>query len=438
MLMTIPRLPQAVMDLRAQLSSSDIHERLDAIAPLVGLPPYSECPRPGLGGAWTFRQWCDWAKPYGFTEVHDPSAFKLEHNSGATFSMSKTPGDFLSVYASTTQFRRKVAERLDYFASLFTVMIDYAMGGGFKDMPETTDKNVFMKFLEGKFSDKGFAAKIQKDYASNMVGGTPADKVAWGSLSGVFKTLDKEFGVNVRQAMAYIGYAEIGDKMAIALKQSPSALPMSAIFYTHLRSYIETLRAIRVRQNEERTKARQAEKEARTREKSAGTREKYDRDVVNHRAQLKTQLAAIRAIAENLGTMTTRQIANIDSIAYPDYPGAPDELNAQMDAMKTKLEEAEEQRDQFKANAEENAKAVNRMESDLLEAQAKALHGNDDLAKKVLELTDLISRRLATTTDILSIGAAVKDVREASVALGQYVRTQHPDLVKPADTPKAK
>lgn len=427
---TVPRLPQDVLDLRAKLSSSDLHERIDAIAPLTGLPPYSECPRPGLGGTWSFRQWCDWGKPFGFTEDEDTThGYTMKHATGVVFSMSKTPGDYLSGYASTTQFRRKVAERLDYYASIFTALIDQAISGQISDLPETNDKNVFMQALSKKMDDSAFISKLMNDYKKNLHGATPADKVAWGSLPGVFKTLDKEFGVSVRQAMNYIGYEGMGDKVALALKHS-SALPFSAVFLTHLRSYIEALRAIRVKQNEDRVKARQAEKEARTRKVSAGTKEKYDLGVNNHRAQVKTSFAAIRAVADNLSAMITRQVGNMDTIAYPEFPGAPDELNAQLDVMKTRLEEAEEERDRAKARSEEDAKTLSRLESDLVEAQAKVLHGNDELARKVLELTDLISRRLATTTDILSIGAAVKDVREASVSLGQFVRAEYPELSK--------
>lgn len=435
---TTGRLPQQILDLRASLSTSEVNDRLDAIAPIAGLPKYSEIPRPGIAGTWSFRQWCTWGKDFGFSEDEGTnSCFTMKHRTGVVFSMSKTPGDYLSGYASTTQFKRQVAERLDFLAGVYIILIDYAIEGKFKDLPDEPD--AILKYLSARMEDKAFALKVAKEYTNNLVGGaTAADKTAWASIPGVMRVLDKEFKVGVRQAMTAIGHPELADKMALGLKHGAIPGAGASIVLVHLRAYLESLRAIRVQQNEERTKLRQAERDARSKTVQAGTRAKYDTDITNHRAKVMTCFATMRSIAQNMFDMTDRQMKTLESMAYPEYPGSPDELNQQVDALKAKLEDAEREREEYKTRSEADTTALNRMESDLLEAQAKALHGNDDLAKKVLDLTDLISRRLATTTDILSIGAAVKDVREASVALGQYVRTQHPELVKPADTPKAK
>lgn len=410
MSMTAVKIPQIVLDLRANLTTSDLVRRMDCVAPIVRLPKYSDVPRPGECADWSFRQWKEWAKRWDFEEGEATHAFMLRHSLGVIFSMSKTPGDPFSGMASCTQFRRQLATVLDNFALVVVNLIDQTISGQNPDAPVDESPSAFLDWLLAAViknqPNKGYLLNLgAKSVASD------ADREAWSAIPGVLKTIDKEFGVSPRQALSAVNVGSPDSLLMCMRDSSYRAYPRAGIILIELRAIIDENRARRKGAADMKAAARKAEREAREAQKDPATRQKYDKDVTDTRSKIRTHFATQLTIAENLVNTCKRNLESIHSIPFPDYPGAPAELIAKNEAIALALDEAMTDRDALRERVAADATAIAKLETDLLAATKRA--DDSGLAgaarKQATELVTYILSKL-TTNDIFKLPNIIKDV----------------------------
>jgi hypothetical protein len=422
MIMSAIKPPQSILDLRAKLASSDMIERLDAVAPLLLLPKYSDVPRPGVGGTWTFDQWCDWAKSWPFTRGQATHGYTLTHAyHGLVFSMSGTPGDHLSGMASTTQFRRKLTELLENLAITFTFLIDRAIAGTLPGAPASDGTTDYVAWLVDVL--KGPVGKEAATF-QQVSPATPADVQGMASIPNKLKALDKEFGISGRQAFGRIGFGDVAENMLSCVKFSAKALPRAAAVNILLGNLLDELRATRIAQNEARTAQRLAERKAKERENTGGTVEKYEREVAATRAQFRTCLASPRTLLESALRAIEKQMEVAASMKFPDYPGAPKDLYERITHLESAYDSVELERDALRERVDADATVINRLEGNLKEVTNSIAQGGMSNAtrKSADDLVDTILRSL-TTNDLGSLVKSIKDCRDKAQALKSLLTT---------------
>lgn len=411
------KLPQSVLDLRARLSASDVHQRLDAAAEQIGLPKYTEIPRPGLVATWTIDNWIDWGAPYGFVRGEDTTRSRvMEHTKfpGLTLSYSKSGGDLRSMMNSCCDFRRSFMSTCEALAMCLIRMIDGALAGDQTPLdvlscgkPDVL-RGVLWDFLK---------TNVSKNFVANS-GASQADQDAMGAMPGVLKTLDKEFNISPRAAFAACGYGDVADRLTLVFKvggYTPGAyttIARCSLILLDLRNYLESQRAIVKAEHEQKQAARRALRDAKDAKRDPGSKEKFDAQISATRAQITTHYATVKTIAENLFATAQRVMDNLKNVPFPEFPGSPVEILQQRDDALSAYDTIEVERDALKSRVDEDRTTINRLEGQILELQKKTAGGAipPEHAKLITDLVTTIQTKLKNL-DLNSIMAAIKEIK---------------------------
>lgn len=414
------KLPQEILDLRAQLSSSDNTVRLDAAASVAGLPRWADCPRPGVAASWGIDEWIQWGKPFGFVRGEDGADTQLivhEHFPMVRMTRSCTSKEYRAGMNCAADLRRALSSALEAVAVTLTTVIDAVLAGReFQGRTYTLgdDPAECIAVLRGVVQSPAVQQCMVR--ITNTATVTNADREAWAAIPKMLRVLENEFSITPRAAFTQIGMGDVAEKMAFVIKSptNTTVVPRSALVLMELRGLLEAQRDLRKAAQEQKAAERMALRAQREAKRDVASQAKYDEDIKKARAQLKTGFASAHTMCTSMLKLIERQMNYVDEVPMPPYPGAPVELMEARDAAMAERDNMELERDALKDRVESDRTTINRLEQRVIELE-KAGGMSSPVRAAAEELAATVITRL-NTTDIGQILSAIKDCRAKAQA----------------------
>lgn len=344
-----PTLPQELLDVRARLASSESAIRWDAAAHFVGLPLYKDVPRPGEAANWGPNEWLDWGSKCGFRlgeKTKHGTNFGHKDFPEIRCGIAGTPGDWRGPMRCATDFRRNYVGQIEAIAMVTVHLMDRLITGALEGFTLTDEPQAIHAQLAALVSDPVNRQKIleSKEVASSV---SDADGESSEGMYKRLKLLEKEFGYSYRRSFELIGYdTEQAEKWAdvhkLAMKgPAHRAMPRAAFHYEALSQLLEQKREEAKLEEEERRMERERVAQAREKVREPGTEEKYTAAIRRTRDAFRSHISESLRTAEANANGLRRSLTLVDQIPFPDFPGAPTEMKAQLLSLHNELESIE-------------------------------------------------------------------------------------------------
>lgn len=416
-------IPQTILDLRAKLASSDHNERHGAIAEVVGLPSFKDVPRPGDAIGWDFDRWMQWGKEWNFYDDSSGTSKVLRHEvyTMLFMSMHQQNHDSRVTMNITSKFRREIIGLLESLSIISVRMIDSIIAKS-PSAPQLPDDPL------AALGDLAKALKTDSVKSLVMQNPTlpiasPADTAAWAALPGLFKTIDKELNMSIRQVLNSVELGQAAEGIAFAVKQGSNKAPPRAALVLHaVRMLLEEKRALIKHEADKKHAERLAQREQKQKQRDPGSEEKYKAGIARTRADFHARLTAQHAAAQSLLQTIQRQMTDVVNIAFPEFPGAPAELIEQNQRLMSERDSIEVERDALRERTAADAKLIAQLEADRIAAQKLIDEGSKHDPIRIAA-DDLATHILAhlSTGDLVSLVAAITQIRSKATALKQQL-----------------
>lgn len=245
-------------------SSLPALKKSDTVADYFGLPKCDQIPRPGEVRMWSFDEWADWGRPFGFEEI-DQSKHnrRLQHPllPAIMLAMAGTPGDWRSAMNCAAEFRR------DYRAALVSLtygLVGFASTGGdttFQLLQGMSDASA-CAVLSSKIIERG-----GMPLASMMDGARESKPIEPAEVGRLLRVIEKEMHLSPRQVLRdrLKMPGDQVDRLLMAIKQN---IPMGGAIEALEEDLKDLMEAERDRERAEK-EAKRAEREARDAEREA-------------------------------------------------------------------------------------------------------------------------------------------------------------------------
>ena len=426
-------------EIRAKVRSPLAAMRQPFTADFFGLPAPDQLPTPGAARNWEYKNWKEWARPFGVTvESRSTHAYVITHPDFHTIflSLPTSSGDFRAGRAGAQEIRQRFLGELERLAAAVALALDDTRAQ-VDDLEPADAVEAVRAYVKEHRYEGPFQSRILKMFAASALSApeelVAASKRARNLLDKVTTRTGESPRVVLRRSL------EAEESVESVLEILKNALPLPTDTAACLVQGLEDqLEALDIMEQEAR-EAKQRERDAKERDKaekalvSATGAAGYQTAITVFRNSVAEHCRMLAKITEQASSQILAKMTTVERLSaefqFPAYP--LDQIRELLDRAKhaeqaaatanEKLAEALISRDEHAARVEALTPELERLRQDhnaalaLFDGVEAGTNWREKYTELVTKLTPLLAsdKILEVVSNLVSARELLKTARES-------------------------